>query len=346
VEKLIFPVSAKQALLAKIKNDGELLERSRINALEAYLSEGIINQRQKIMVDAVLRDIGFLLNESFTLTDINLEKSALLLEDSKQLNFENQDKIAEMTKDAQLQQFAYFKNMEHFQASSAAFRSKLNKLVEALSPARFDKIFKANKKEIDSSITTYAMKNGIKNLFAHIHQLLEHCIATSNDAQQFILKIHSDFDTEYGFKEIKPYLFDIKPYQAELEEVLLKGEAYRASTKIALTEKNMALQKLYNTLLFQARNVLFKARREAMVWGENVMSPIKHQILDHKKLIENRLLVLLAANESEEKLMENINRQETEMALLKTQLNELNAIIIAMQQIPGFQESKLVALSE
>ena len=345
-EKLIFPVSAKQALLAKIKHDDELLERSQINALETYLSEDIINHRQKIMVDVVLRDIGFLIKESFTLIGIKIEKNAALLEESQQLDYENQDKIAEMTNNAQLQQLAYFKNIEHFQSSSSEFRSKLNTLVDALSPVRFDKAFKIHKKEIESSITTYVMKNGIKQLFADLHKLLDDCVATANDAQQFILKIHSEFDTGYGFKEIKPYLFEIRPYQAELEAVLNNGEAYRDSTKMALTEKNIALQKLYNMLMFQARNVLFQARREAMVWGENVMSPIKHQILDHKKLIENRLVVLLAANESEDKLKENITRLESELAVQQIQLNELNEIIHTMQQTPGFQASPLFSLTE
>jgi hypothetical protein len=288
-----------------------------------------------------VRDIGFLITESFTLTKINLEKSASLLEESLKLNFANEDKIAEMTENAQLQQQAYFKNMEHFQTSSSGFRIVLNKLIDSLSPARFDRIIQINKQEINSSITTYVMKNSIKALFTDLHNLLDNCVNSANEAQQFILKIHSQFDTEYGFKELKPYLFDIRIYQAELEEILNQGEAYRAGTKIALTEKNLAVQKLYTTLLFQARNVLFKARREAMVWGENVMSPIKHQILDHKKQIENRLVVLLAANESEEKLKENIARQENEVSQLKQQNDELNNIIKSMQQVLGFDETQV-----
>ena len=335
-ERLIFPVSAKQALLAKIKNDPALLERSKINTLESYLSEDIINQRQKIMLDVVLRDIGFLLKESFTLTEIKVEKSTKLLEESQKLNFETQDKIAEMTQNAQQQQAAYFKNMEHFQSSSNAFKTKLNALFDSLSPARLDKILKHYRKEIDSSITTIVMRNTIKKMFADLHNLLEECVASADDAQQFIQQIHADFDTAYGFKEIKPYLFQIKPYQAELEEVLKKGEEYRSSALLTLTEKNLATQKLYNTLLFQARNIVFKARREAMIWGENVMSPIKHQILDHKKEIENRLVVLLAANESEEKLKENIHRQENELAELKKQLKELKVILKVMEQTQGF----------
>jgi hypothetical protein len=127
-EKLIFPVSAKQALLAKIKKDNDLLERSRINSLESYLSEDIINHRQKIMMDVVLRDIGFLIIESSTLSEINIENTSSSLSEFKKLNYENQGKIAELTENAQRQQQAYFKNMEHFKVSSNGFRVRLNSL--------------------------------------------------------------------------------------------------------------------------------------------------------------------------------------------------------------------------
>jgi hypothetical protein len=334
-ENVIFPVSAKQALVAKIKNDNPLLARSRINALEQYLSEDIINQRQKILLDVVQRDVGFLMKESHTLTEINFANDTSQLQEFRKLNFENQDKIAEMTKVAQHQQFAYFKNMEHFKTSSDKFRKKFNTLLNSLSHTRFDRIMEINKVEISRSITTYAMKQGIKRLFDDLHGLLQECVTTTDEMQQFIVKIHAEFDTEYGFKEIKPQLFVISDYQAELEALFAMGEDFRASTKTTFTEKSFVVEKLYNTLIFQARNILFKARRDAIVWGENVMSPIKNQILDHKKQIENRLVVLQSANESEDKLKENIARLESELAQLSKQRDELNDIIHAIQQGAG-----------
>jgi hypothetical protein len=71
-ENLIFPVSAKQALLAKVKANKALLERSRLKGLEHYLSDDILKQRRKILMATILKDIGFLINESSSLTDSKL----------------------------------------------------------------------------------------------------------------------------------------------------------------------------------------------------------------------------------------------------------------------------------
>lgn len=340
-EKYIFPVSAKQALIAKIKNDDDLLQRSRIDTLEKYLSHDIINHRQKLMLEMVLRDIGFLVKESFTLTEIKFENSSQQLEEFQKLDYENQDLLMEMTQTAQAQQVAYFKNMEHFKVVAGEFKLKLNTLITALSPARFDKIMKINRIEISHSMTTHAMKQGIKRLFDDLQTLLDECVAISWELQKFIVKIHGEFNTEYGFKEITPQLFQIRDYQEELQELFNQGEYFRLSGKTALTEKSLVIQKLYNTLIFQARNILFKARRDVMVWGENVLSPVKHQILDHKKQIENRLAVLMAANESEAKLKENIIRLQQELEYISAQRQELTNIITIMQETNGISGEQL-----
>lgn len=340
-ENLIFPVSAKQALIAKIKADNVLLERSKIDSLEKYLSEDIINHRQKILMDAILRNVGFLIKESYILTEINFENDSKQLDEFRRLNFENHDLIAEMTHTVQEQQKSYFNNMEVFKEISAVFRNKFNLLENSLSPSRFDKIIRDNKIEINSSLTTYAMKQGIKKLFDDLQQLLSECIIISNDLQEFVVRIHTEFDTQYGFKEIKPHQFQISPYQAELEEIFNLAEEFRISTNTTLTEKSLVVQKLYNSLIFQARNTLFKARRDAMIWGDNVLSPIKNQVLDHKKQIENRLVVLLSAGESKHKLDENIARLEGELSHLSKQRNELSELIQTLQKVNGITSSQL-----
>jgi hypothetical protein len=332
-DNLIFPVSAKQALFAKLKSDKALLERSRLDVLEKYLSENIINHRQKILMDVVLRDIGFLLKESYTLIEISFENQTNQLKEFQKLSYENQDMIGELTGSAQEQQAAYFKNIEHFKTSREGFQRKLHAMLEALSLPVFDRVIKINKLVIDSSLTTYGMKENIKKLFEDLRNLLEVCVEHSEEAQRFIVLIHSQFNTEYGFKEIKPNLFAISDYQTELEQLFAIGEDFRASTKTTLTEKSVVIQKLYNTLIYQARIVVIRAHKDAVTWGENVMSPIKHQMVDHKKQIENRLVVLRSASKSKNDLHENITRLEGELEQLSVQRQDLKKVIQAMQSV-------------
>ncbi|WP_176569421.1 hypothetical protein [Methylogaea oryzae] len=63
-EKAIFPISAKQALLAKIKHDPALLGKSRLPSLERYLGDDVVSQRRTIMMNVVNDKVGGLVQDS------------------------------------------------------------------------------------------------------------------------------------------------------------------------------------------------------------------------------------------------------------------------------------------
>lgn len=267
-EKLIFPMSAKQALIAKLKHDDNLLRTSRIEPLERYLSENIINQRQKILLEAVLRDIGFLLKESYMLTEINYKNHSSQLEEFKKLDFENQDMIEKLTQDATQQEEAYFKNINHFKQSREVFRKKLAALLAALDPSEFDAAISIHKAQIDRSLTTHGMRQGMKKLFDEFRSMLNNCNEQSNEVKTFITEIHAQFDTEHGLKELKPTLFEINNYIEQLEELIAIGEEFRTSARAIMTEKTLVSRKLFSTMINQSRKVTYKTFMDAVNWGK------------------------------------------------------------------------------
>src|SRR5512140_950618 len=54
----IFAISAQKALLARIRDDGELLRKSGIEDLERFLAERVVPMKQQIMCKAVVSEIG------------------------------------------------------------------------------------------------------------------------------------------------------------------------------------------------------------------------------------------------------------------------------------------------
>jgi hypothetical protein len=326
-DSLIFPISAKQALIAKLKQDDGMLSSSRIDRLEHYLSENILNQRQKILLEAVLRDIGFLLKESFTLTEINYNNHNNQLEEFRKLDFENRDTIERLTHEATLQEAAYYKNINHFKESRVIFREKMDALLNALDPQAFDAVIREHKVQIDRSLTTHGMRQGMKKLFDDFRKMLNDCTARANDVKEFITEIHTQFDTEHGLKELKPSVFQIGDYLEQLEELIDMGEEFRTSAKTIMTEKTLVTRKLFSTMINQSRKVTYKTFMDAVNWGENVLSPIAHQLIDQKKQIANRLIILRSTGESKMKVQENMDKLEAELAELKQQRKELNIII-------------------
>ena len=339
-ESAIFPVSAKQALLAKVKGDKALLERSRLKALENYLAEGIVNQRRHILMETVSRDIGFLVNESLNLTESSLANGISQLEEFKKIDFQNQDMTGKLMAETRDRQNLYMSNIENFQASRRVFTVQAKMLIDSFSKERIDTIIRNTKHDMSKSLTTYGMKQNIRKLFDDLRDLLQDSVDITNETRRLVKAIHKKFHDEYGFKEIEPQLFSIKQYQFELEQVFEEGEAFRISAKTTMTEQSVVINRLYSTLIAKARNILRQAHADATAWSGSVLMPLMHQIKDHKKQIENRLHMLKKMNESKGTVAENIAALEAEIEPLKKQRNELLMMLKAMQLSPTPNEAK------
>lgn len=330
-EKFVFPVSAKQALLGKVKSDSPLVEKSRLAHLENYLSEDILKQRRDILMETVNKDIGFLVSESLNLTDTKLNNAQKQLSEFKKIDFDNDEMTGKLMAETRDRQNAYMAHVENFQASRKVFAVQAKKLIESFSNEKIEVIVTRTKEDMSKSLTTYGMKQNIRLLFDDLSDLLQDSVDITNETRLLVKAIHKKFQDDYGFKEIEPQLFSIKQYQFELEQIFEEGESFRSSSKTTMTEQSLVINKLYSTLITKARNILNEAQHDALTWCKSVLTPLMHQIKDHKKEIESRLHMLRKISDSKGSVAENIANLEAELEPLKTQRKELAMIIKSMR---------------
>ena len=329
-EDVIFPVSAKQALLAKVKSDKALLTRSRLSTLEDYLSDEILKQRRKILMETINKEIGFLITESRDLTESKLTNAIDQLNEFKKVDFDNHEMTGKLMAETRDRQNSYISNVENFQASRKVFAVQAKKLIDSFSKEKIDGVIKVTKEEMSKSLTTYGMKQNIRKLFDELNELLQDSVDITNETRLLVKAIHKKFQDEYGFKEIEPQLFSIKQYQFELEQIFEEGEAFRSSAKTTMTEQSLVINKLYSTLITKARDILKHAHNDALTWCKSVLNPLMHQIKDHKKHIESRLQMLRKISDSKGSVEENIATLEAELLPLKKQQAELTLIVKSM----------------
>ncbi|TAL45324.1 MAG: dynamin family protein, partial [Methylovulum sp.] len=330
-EHAIFPVSAKQGLLAKVKGDERLLEKSRLPQLENYLASDILLQKRNIMMGTIVRDLGFLVNESFNLTNTSLSHAIDQLEEFKKIDFHNQEMTGKLMAETRDKQSLYMANVENFQSSRRVFIVQAKMLIDSFSEEKVDAVIMQARQDISKSLTTYGMKQNIRKLFDDLRDLLQDSIDITNETRRLVKAIHKKFKDEYGFKEIEPQLFSVKQYQIELEQVFEEGEAFRSSARVTMTEQHIVIEKLYSTLIAKAKDIIKQAHSDAIAWSNGALTPLMQQIKDHKKQIEGRLQMLRKINDSKGTVAENIAAIEAEMIPLKRQREELVVMIKAMQ---------------
>ncbi|QSA96155.1 dynamin family protein [Methylococcus sp. EFPC2] len=325
-EHSIFPISAKQALLAKVKGDEALLERSRLKTVEDYLANQVVKSRKQILHDAVARHVGQLVDQSATVIEDEMIDAKRQLLDMRKIDVKNQTMTRKLMEETRDQQAHYLSSVDSFQASRRVFIVQVKLLVEALSSDAIDPLVRAKRKEMAGSLTTMGMKAAMRNILDELRLILEKAAAIAEENRRLVKAIYGRFQDEHGFTDIAPVLFSFKKYERELDRIFQEGEDFRNSTASTLMEQSLVVQKLYGTIIANARELFAQAHRDAKGWSAAALAPLIHKIKDHKRVIESRLEVLRKVNESAESLDSEIAELERKLEPLEAQYRELTEI--------------------
>jgi len=332
----IFPVSAQKALLAKIRADEALLNKSCISALEHTLAEEVVPYKQHIVQENIINEIGGMIAETRSILASRYEAARKQLDELSALRGKNLDVIQHLMQKTREEQVIYHKNVESFQASRRILQQQAEALLNTLSVEAFDKMIAAGRADMADAWTTHGLKSGMKTLFDGVHESMQQANRQAEHIRRLIQKIYRKFHEEHGLADIKPKVFSIKKYSAELERLHQEAEAFRNSPVTTMTEKYFVIKKFFISMVSHARNILFKANRDARSWTKVVMAPLVSQIKEHKRLMERRLESLRKISESHETLDMKIKELEQGCADLESQLATIDNILNAVNSAePG-----------
>ncbi|WP_321162850.1 dynamin family protein [Methylohalobius crimeensis] len=326
-EKLIFSLSAKQSLLAKVKDDETLLEKSRLTHLENYLGKDVLQSRQEIMRRSITRGIGHQVAESLEVVGSEVGQLRKQLDELRGLDTKNETMTMKLMEETRAHQSQYLQSVDRFQASRRVFTMQAKRMLDVLSPKRVDKIIKSHTRSMEASFTTYGMKQSMKAVFDDLAAILHEGIQVVEDTQKLIGNVYQKFANEPGYGDLKPPAFSIREYQVTLEDLFHEGESFRTSMSSTLMEQHLVIQKLYITILAKARKMLHQVHHETANWAAVALSPLVHQIKERKKVIEQRLTVLRKVNQSKESLDAEIQKLEQSLAPVLEQQRELEEIV-------------------
>ncbi len=323
----VFPVSAQKGLLAKIRHDKELLGRSNILSLEAIFSNEILPNRQQIVRDNVVAEIGTMAMSSRNLVSSRLDSVRSQLQELQGLSGKNEDVIQHLMKKTRDEQVAYHKSVESFQGNKRLYAEQQKKLLAQLSVTELDKHVTKTRQSMTNSWTTMGMKQGMKTFFEGVTERMKQVSQQVNQANMLVQTIYRQFQKDHGMTGIKPRLFSITRYNRELERLYHEAEAYRTSPVSTMTEQSFVVKKFFISMVSHARNIFFNAHHDAETWGKAALAPLVEQIREHKDQIEKRLESLRRINESRDTLQGRIETLQKNAAALESQLSDIDALL-------------------
>jgi replication fork clamp-binding protein CrfC len=335
----VFPLSAQKALLAKVRKDQDLLERSRMPVLERFLAEEILPQKQNIVRESILQEIGGLLDENRSILEAKRLAAEKQFTDLRSLRGKNADVIMHLMTKSREEQAAYLKNVESFQSSRRLLQNQAKVMLETLSLERLDQLIARTRKDMTGSWTTNGMKSGMKTFFDGAREVMDQVSAQAEQTRMLIRATYRKFHEEHGLPALTPKVFSVGSYSAELDRLYEEAEAFRKSPVTTMTEQTFVIKKFFVSLVSHARNLFFKANQEADAWLKEVMNPLVKQIKDHKVAMEKRLDTLRRISESRDTLEARIKELETQIKDFDGQLKTLGAMRKTLHRpLPGQDE--------
>ncbi|MCU7932914.1 MAG: dynamin family protein [Candidatus Thiodiazotropha sp. (ex Codakia rugifera)] len=325
--KAVFPISAQKGLLAKIKSEPALLDRSGLLDLENYLGQDVLNIKQQIILDTVSSDVGQMLDNSRSMLSGKLNDTKYQLEELEELSDKSDDVINNLMEKTRSEQAQYLRDVETFQQSRKQLKQQAQQLSETLSLDILDDIIDRCRKEMTNSWTTSGMKGSMKNLFEETRRTMLKVVTQSEQTRKLIRSIYRKFQNEHGFAVVQPKMFSIVKYRVELELLHQEAEIFRNSPVTAMMEQNFVVKRFFSALVKRARDIFQRADEEINGWLHSTLEPLVMQIKDHKEMMEKRLNNLQKIGQSRNTLQYRIlelQEQYTELARQLTALRNMS----------------------
>lgn len=331
-QEMVFPASAQKGLLAKIRHDPELLERSNIPALEAILASDILPRKQDLLREHIIAEIGGMIRDSRDLIATRFTSVQNQLTELRSISGKNNDIIEHLMKKTREEQVSYYKDVESYQANKRLLAEQAQRLRSALSLTELDRLVADTRREMTESWTTHGLKIGMKTFFDGVSAKMNEVASITDQVNRLVTTVYRKFHQDHGLSEMKPVLFSVTKYAVQLKQLHEEAEAFRNSPVTTMTEQSFVVKKFFISLVSHARNIFFKARQDAEKWSRAVMTPLASQIKEHKAQMEKRLENLRKVNESRDTLQGKLEELQQASVVLERQLNEVEGLLEAIHR--------------
>jgi hypothetical protein len=321
--KAIFPVSAQKGLLAKIRHDEPLMQRSQLRDLEQYLSNDILSARKEIIQDTIIAEISQMLESSRGIVTTKLAGIKRQIDELRQLTGKSQEMIEHMMIKTREEQTEYMRNVNSFQASRKVLKEQAVILRGALDMKKLEKNITATHHAMADDWTTLGLRSRMRTLFDQMRDDMQLVVEQSEQSRRLIRSIYKRFESDHRFSLAQPKMFSTMRYKVELELLYQEAEIFRKSPVTAMTEKHFVVKRFFVAMVSRARDIFFQARQEVDSWLKTTLEPLSFQIREHKEQMEQRLVDLQKISRSRDTLDARIAELELQYHAVARQLTTL-----------------------
>ena len=284
----VIPVSAKQGLTAKARDDDALLERSELPQLERLLVGRILKQKEELITQSLINDLLGMLQNS----QAAMQSRLASLEEERQActgNAVDRQALRRLADRAQNDYDFYYRKLITLRSSRRLMQSQGDILMEMVSEERFNAHAATVRKMMTQSWTSAGMSQAMDHFFELLESDLQNLLAEGRLAERMVEAIYRRYNQDTRARHLEPIPLRAGRHVIAVRELRKRAARFRRAPGNLLREQNQLIRRFFQVMVTEARTLHERVRRDVERWPGEALLPIMQYSMEQKQLLEHQV---------------------------------------------------------
>ncbi|MBS0311503.1 MAG: dynamin family protein, partial [Proteobacteria bacterium] len=200
----VYPVSAQKALVAKVKSDSALLERSRLPGLEAALTQELIPCKQALVSESSQAAVEDVVIKTTELLETRLATIQDQVDELQGLRGKNRDVIQHMMVKANEDKQQFERGLEQFNALRNVFATQVEALRQRLGMQALRQEVHLTRLAMEKSHFSVGLREAMGRFFRQVDGNLDASAETIKEIRAMMTAMYQKFSDEHGLAAVNP----------------------------------------------------------------------------------------------------------------------------------------------
>ena len=327
----IFPVSAQKGLVARVNEDTQLLERSRLPLLERALSSELIPARQDIARENAEAEFSDIHARVHSLLEARLTGLRDQIGELAALRGKNKGIVDYMMRKVRSEKKEFEKGLQRFYAIRSVFSQLTNRLLGHIGIDALNRLTGATRRTMLDATFSRSLSEAMRGFFDASRHNLKEADKVVAEILQMIDVAQRQLVIEHGLKLSNPNVYSLTRPQQDIHRLERWCDTHLNTVFQLMThEKKQLTQRFFNEITQQTRRVFQSANRDVDTWSKALIAPMEIQIRERQLQLTRRLESIQRIHQATDTLEERIKEL---MHLECELLNQQHALDTAAQSV-------------
>lgn len=327
---MVLAISAQKALVARIRKDKALLEKSGIEKVEQLIADSVIAAKHEILGNTIVNEASMMLRASRKLAQGRLDSARTQLEELQGLRGQSRETVQGLLAQITADHSVYEASTHTFNTGSQKISSMGDDLLKQLGVQNLNALMQQSKREIGDSWTTMGLNKGMKALVRETSRLSDEINQRGNEIKGLADELYLLFEQKHGFDLGRPPVLDMESFRNSMQALEKVATEFCADPLNMMTEKHFLIRRFFQSLGNQVQRIFEQTHRHTQKWIQDVLAPLKMHISEHKKALEKRTESLMQIHKDLHVLEKNLGKLEKEVAVLHGQSKALDKMLLSL----------------